>query len=120
MSQVRYSRVGGVPLWLGLSAGESRGRFLKTVGFSAGRTQRDTWEEKWGCSHDNLYPGDYGTSHPTSSLLKVKVRERERNPLGMESPEWLCPCTDGPGHLGDSSQLSDRPPCPWGLTGEAK
>ena len=57
------------------SAGESRGRFLKTVGFSAGKTQRDTWEEKQGCPHENILPGDYKASHPTSALLKVKVKE---------------------------------------------
>lgn len=39
------------------------------------KTQRDAWEEKQGCSHENIFLGDYRTSHPTSALLKVKVKE---------------------------------------------
>lgn len=38
----------------------------------------------------------------------------------MESPGWLSPGTDRPGHLGDSSQPSGRPRGPWGLIGEAR
>lgn len=54
------------------SAGKSRGRCLERQW----KTQRDTWEERQGCSHENIFPGDYRTSHPTSALLKVKVKER--------------------------------------------
>lgn len=57
------------------SARKSRGRFLKTVGFPAGKTKRDTWEEKQGSSHENIFPRDSKTSHPTSALLRVKVKE---------------------------------------------
>lgn len=73
-SEVRYPWVGGVPCGWD-STGKSRGRFPKTVGFPARKTQRDIWAEKQGCSHENIFQGDYKTSHLTSAWLKVKVKE---------------------------------------------
>lgn len=81
---------------LGLSAGESRCRFLKIVGFSAGSTSMRTY-------------GQGIIGHPTLLQHCLKLGgEREIGLFGSGVSWRAAPCTSGPGHLGDSSRPSEQ------------
>lgn len=59
-------------LWLGLSAGKSRGGFLKAVRFSTERTQRDTGKKSGAIPKRTYTQGIIG--HPTLLQHCLKLR----------------------------------------------